>query len=98
MAGNLIPSGASIMIGGFLRCGSPTKVIDEILSLPTHDLTLIANDTCVPDSDRGKLIVNKRIKKAIVSHIGTNPETGHQPLPTDTEHWSGFDNRARRSA
>ncbi len=78
MAGNLIPSGASIMIGGFLRCGSPTKVIDEILSLPTHDLTLIANDTCVPDSDRGKLIVNKRIKKAIVSHIGTNPETGHQ--------------------
>ena len=78
MAGNLIPSGASIMIGGFLKCGTPTKVIDEILALPTKDLTLIANDTCVADSDRGKLIVNKRVKKAIVSHIGTNPETGRQ--------------------
>lgn len=78
MAGNLIPSGASIMIGGFLKCGTPTKVIDEILALPTKDLTLIDNDTCVPDSDRGKLIVNKRVKKAIVSHIGTNPETGRQ--------------------
>ena len=43
-----------------------------------HDLTLIANDTCVPDCDRGKLIVNKRVKKAIVTHIGTNPETGRQ--------------------
>ena len=76
MAGNLIPSGASIMIGGFLKCGTPTKVIDEILALPTK--ALIANDTCVPDSDRGKLIVNKRVKKVIVSHIGTNPETGRQ--------------------
>ena len=78
MAGNLIPSGSTIMIGGFLKCGTPTQVIDEILALPTKDLTLIANDTCVPDSDRGKLIVNKRVKKAIVSHIGTNPETGRQ--------------------
>ena len=43
-----------------------------------HDLTLIANDTSCPDSDRGKLIVNKRVKKAIVTHIGTNPETGRQ--------------------
>lgn len=66
------------MIGGFLRCGSPNKVIDEIISNHTDGLTLIANDTCVQDSDRGKLIVNKLVKKAIVAHIGTNPETGRQ--------------------
>lgn len=66
------------MIGGFLRCGSPNKIIDEIISNQTDGLTLIANDTCVPDSDRGKLIVNKRVKKAIVTHIGINPETGRQ--------------------
>lgn len=35
-------------------------------------------DTSTPDFDRGKLIVNKQIKKAIVAHIGTNPETGRQ--------------------
>ncbi|MGL4977037.1 MAG: CoA transferase subunit A, partial [Cetobacterium sp.] len=44
----------------------------------TKDLTLIANDTSFPDFERGKLILNKRVKKAIVSHIGTNPETGKQ--------------------
>lgn len=77
-AGKLIGNGATIMIGGFLKCGTPTKIIDELLANGTHDLTLIANDTSYPDSDRGKLISNKRIKKAIVAHVGTNPETGKQ--------------------
>lgn len=77
-AGHMIPNGSTVMIGGFLQCGSPQKIIDEIINQNIHDLTLIANDTCVPDSDRGKLIVNKRVKKAIVTHIGTNPETGRQ--------------------
>lgn len=67
-----------IMVGGFLKCGTPTTVIQEILDSDIKDLTLIANDTCFPDSDRGLLIKNKKIKKAIVSHIGTNPETGKQ--------------------
>ena len=44
----------------------------------TGGLTLIANDTCYPEHDRGKLIVSKLVKKAIVTHIGTNPETGRQ--------------------
>lgn len=77
-AAKLIPNNASVMIGGFLRCGSPARVIDEMVKLKTSGLTLIANDTSFPDSDRGKLIVNKQVKKAIVTHIGTNPETGRQ--------------------
>ncbi len=66
------------MIGGFLRCGTPTKLIDELIKNKTGNLTLIANDTSYPEHDRGKLIVNKLVKKAIVTHIGTNPETGRQ--------------------
>ncbi|MGN0913843.1 MAG: CoA transferase subunit A [Alphaproteobacteria bacterium] len=77
-AGKLIYNDASVMIGGFLKCGSPVKVIDEIVKNNIKGLTLIANDTCVPDSDRGKLIVNKCVKKVIAGHIGTNPETGRQ--------------------
>ncbi|MBQ8436744.1 MAG: 3-oxoacid CoA-transferase subunit A [Alphaproteobacteria bacterium] len=77
-AGKLIKSDSSVMIGGFLRCGSPARIVDEILKNDIGNLTLIANDTCIPEADRGKLIVNKRIKKAIVAHIGTNPETGRQ--------------------
>lgn len=66
------------MIGGFLRCGTPARIIEEIFKNDICNLTLIANDTSTPDYDRGKLVVNKRIKKAIVAHIGTNPETGRQ--------------------
>lgn len=77
-AAKLIPENASLMIGGFLRCGTPVKVIDELVKNQTSGLTLIANDTSMPDYDRGKLIVHKLVKKAIVTHIGTNPETGRQ--------------------
>lgn len=77
-AAKLIPDNATVMIGGFLRCGSPKRVIDAMIECKTSGLTLIANDTGFPDSDRGKLIVNKMVKKAIVTHIGTNPETGKQ--------------------
>ena len=30
-AGQMVKSGSTVMIGGFLRCGSPEKVIDEII-------------------------------------------------------------------
>ena len=74
-ATSFFKSGQTIMVGGFLNCGSPSLVIDELLKTDVKDLTLIANDTETPDAGRGKLISAKKIKKAIVSHIGTNPET-----------------------
>ena len=77
-AASLIKNDSSLMVGGFLNCGSPTEVIEKLLENGTNDLTLIANDTSFPDNEKGKLVVEKRIKKAIVSHIGTNPETGKQ--------------------
>ncbi len=77
-ASKLIPQNATLMVGGFLNCGGPTKVIDELIKNKTGGLTLIANDTATPELDRGKLVVNKLVKKAIVTHIGTNPETGRQ--------------------
>ena len=77
-AAKLIRDGMSVMIGGFLKCGSPTMVIEKLLENGTKNLTLIANDTSFIDSDKGKLVANKRVKKAIVTHIGMNPETGRQ--------------------
>ena len=68
-------SGQTLMIGGFLACGSPTMVIDELLKTDMGEWTLIANDTSTPTTDRGKLVCAHKIKKALVSHIGTNPET-----------------------
>lgn len=68
----------TIMIGGFLGVGTPENLIDELLSKGTKNITVIANDTAIPDKGIGKLVVSRQLKEAVVSHIGTNPETGRQ--------------------
>lgn len=73
-----VKDGMTIMIGGFLANGTPEKLVDALVESGVKDLTLIVNDTGFPDRGCGKLIVNKQIKKVIVSHIGTNPHTGQQ--------------------
>lgn len=73
-----VQDGTTIMIGGFLGVGTPEKLVDAVVAKGVKNLTLIANDTALPDKGTGKLVVNKQLKKAIVSHIGTNPETGRQ--------------------
>jgi acetate CoA/acetoacetate CoA-transferase alpha subunit len=40
-----------------------------------RDLTVIANDTAMPGRGIGKLVEAGLLRKAIVSHIGLNPET-----------------------
>jgi acetate CoA/acetoacetate CoA-transferase alpha subunit len=79
----LILDGASLMIGGFLGVGSPHRLIDELVRQGRHDLTIIANDTARPELGIGKLIVAKLVRKAIVSHIGTNSETQRQMIAGD---------------
>lgn len=73
-----IEDGMSIMVGGFLTVGSPNKLIDALVEKNVKDLTLIANDTSFIEKGVGKLVVNKQVKKVIVTHIGTNKETGRQ--------------------
>ena len=84
-AAEMIPDGASLMIGGFLGVGSPHRIIDELVRQGKKNLTVIANDTGRPELGIGKLIVAKAVRKAIVSHIGTNPETGRQMIAGETE-------------
>jgi acetate CoA/acetoacetate CoA-transferase alpha subunit len=81
----MIPAGASLMIGGFMGVGTPERLIDEILRQKTCDLTVIANDTASPGRGIGKLVEAKRLRKAIVSHIGLNPETQRQMMAGELE-------------
>ncbi|WP_448517551.1 CoA transferase subunit A [Pseudothermotoga sp.] len=76
----MIPDGAVLMIGGFLGDGTPELLVDGLIKAGKRNLTVIANDTAFPDKGIGKLIVNKLVKKVIVSHIGTNPETQKQMI------------------
>src|SRR4051795_8817044 len=82
---SVISDGASLMIGGFMAIGTPERVIDEIIRQNKRDLTVIANDTAIPGRGIGKLIDARLVRKAIVSHIGLNPETQRQMMAGKTE-------------
>ncbi len=77
-AAKLVKDDMTIMVGGFLGVGSPEKILKELIKNNVKNLTLIANDTSFPGQDYGDLVVHKMVKKVIVSHIGTNKETGNQ--------------------
>src|SRR5215831_5730287 len=76
----LIPDGASLMIGGFMGVGTPERLVDEIVRQGKRNLTVIANDTAKPAVGIGKLVGAKLLRRAIVSHIGLNPETQKQMM------------------
>src|SRR5436309_774645 len=81
----MIQDGASVMIGGFMAVGTPERAIDEMVRQNRRDLIVIANDTASPGRGIGKLITAKLVRKAIVSHIGLNPETQGQMLGGELE-------------
>ena len=70
-----IPDGASVMVGGFMGVGTPERVMDELVRQGRRNLTVIGNDTARPGRGIGKLVSAGVAGKAIVSHIGLNPET-----------------------
>src|SRR6516225_6666006 len=75
-----IPDGASLMIGGFMAVGTPERLVDELVRQRKRGLTVIGNDTARPGVGIGKLVGAQLVRKAIVSHIGTNPETQQKML------------------
>lgn len=81
----LLQDGMVVMIGGFLGTGTPEGLVQAMIDKKVKDVTLVANDTAFPDKGVGQLVVNRQVKKAIVSHIGTNPETGKQMMANELE-------------
>jgi len=77
-AASYIKDGMTVAVGGFIGAGTPEKLIDAVIAKGIKDLTLICNDTALPDKGVGKWVVNRVVSRIIVSHIGTNPETGRQ--------------------
>jgi acetate CoA/acetoacetate CoA-transferase alpha subunit len=79
-AADMIPDGASIMIGGFMGVGTPELIVDALVARGTSGLTVIANDTALPGVGIGKLVRAGLVRRAIVSHIGLNPKTQQQMI------------------
>lgn len=82
---SMIPDGACLMIGGFMACGTPEPLTDELVRQGKRDLTVIANDTAAPGVGIGKLVRAKLLRKVIVSHIGLNKETQEQMIAGELE-------------
>lgn len=75
-----LKDGMTIMFGGFMGIGTPSKIVKVILESGVKNLTIIGNDTAFVDTGVGPLITNNRVKRLIASHIGTNPETGKKMI------------------
>ena len=79
-----IKDGATIMVGGFMACGTPEILIDALVKKGAKNLTVICNDAGVPGRGVGKLLTNGQIKTLIASHVGLNPEVALR-MNTDIE-------------
>ncbi|MCE0453752.1 3-oxoacid CoA-transferase subunit A [Brevibacillus sp. AF8] len=77
--------GMTLLAGGFGGVGNPPTLIQGILDRGVRDLTLISNDTAFPHIGIGKLVTEKRVKKVIASHIGSNPNAGAQMTAGELE-------------
>ena len=80
-----IPSGATILAGGFGLCGIPENCIAALRELGPKDLTFVSNNCGVDDFGLGILLQNRQIKKMISSYVGENKEFERQYLQGELE-------------
>lgn len=76
----MFQDGMSVMFGGFMGVGTPQGIVAALLKSGVSDLTLIGNDTAMPEVGVGPLVSSGKVAKVIVSHIGTNPVTGKKMI------------------
>jgi acetate CoA/acetoacetate CoA-transferase alpha subunit len=81
----MIPSGATLMIGGFFGVGAPNRLIDGLIAAGRKDFTVITNDTASPGVGVARLIDRKMVKRLVASHTGVNPETQRQIIAGELE-------------
>ena len=76
----MIPSGASVMVGGFMGVGAPERLLDELVRQRKSGLSIICNDAAVPGKGVGKLFDAALVSSLIGSHIGLNPKVQEQMI------------------
>ena len=80
-----IPSGATIMVGGFGLVGIPENLILGLRETGVKDLTVISNNCGVDDWGLGLLLENRQIRKMVASYVGENKEFERQYLSGELE-------------
>ncbi len=80
-----IPSGATLMLGGFGLCGIPENCIAAIVKKGINNLTCISNNAGVDDFGIGLMLQQRQVKKMISSYVGENAEFERQMLSGELE-------------
>jgi 3-oxoacid CoA-transferase subunit A len=80
-----IPSGATLMMGGFGLCGIPENCIAAIVKKGINNLTCISNNAGVDDFGIGLMLHKRQVKKMISSYVGENAEFERQLLSGELE-------------
>jgi 3-oxoacid CoA-transferase subunit A len=80
-----IPSGATLMLGGFGLCGIPENSIAALVRSGIRNLTCISNNAGVDDFGLGLLLKTRQIKKMMSSYVGENAEFERQLLSGELE-------------
>jgi 3-oxoacid CoA-transferase subunit A len=80
-----IPSGATIMAGGFGLCGIPENLIAAIRDAGPTELTFVSNNAGVDDFGLGLLLATRQVRKMISSYVGENKEFERQFLSGELE-------------
>lgn len=72
-----VKDGDTLLVGGFLKTGSPETLIKALLETSTaKDLTIVSNDTGTADTNMIKVMEQGRVVKVLASYIGANKMTG----------------------
>ena len=80
-----VPSGATLIVGGFGLCGIPENLIAALAASDVAGLTCVSNNCGVDDWGLGILLGKRRIRKMISSYVGENAEFERQYLAGELE-------------
>lgn len=73
---NCVETGDTIMVGGFGLIGAPLTLIDALVERDVTDLTIISNNLGEQGEGLGKLLLQKKVKKAVGSYFTSNRDVG----------------------
>ena len=80
-----VPSGATLVVGGFGLCGIPENLILALAASDVSGLTCVSNNCGVDDWGLGLLLGKKKIRKMLSSYVGENAEFERQYLAGELE-------------
>ena len=80
-----VPSGSTLVVGGFGLCGIPENLIFALASTDVKDLTCVSNNCGVDDWGLGLLLGKRKIRKMLSSYVGENAEFERQYLAGELE-------------